>query len=163
MCTKLQLLNCQVMRKKRRLRIDFREIRIHSSINCKQMSTNVKMVDHLIRTGMDGKLVVWVITTGKSCLQPCFPRCFGCCIFQWTRHPERLSYQSVISGNSTAVTHCRVMMSLFYTETTALERQARATAETIPSLYYQSLTLKALPLNFPRSRSLLIFPSILIG
>ena len=84
------------------------------------------MVDRIIitaRTGMDGKLVVWVITTGKSCLQPCFPRYFGYCIFQWTRHPERLSYEGVISRNSTAVTHCRVIMSLFCTETTALERQ----------------------------------------
>ena len=49
-------------------------------------SVNVKMVEHIIitprtvehiiitpRTGMDGKLIVWVITTGKSCLQPCFP------------------------------------------------------------------------------------------
>ena len=99
------------------------KIRIHSSITCKQMaSVNVKMVDYIIitaRTGMDGKLVVWVITTGKSCLQ----LCFGYCIFQCTRHPETLSYQSVISRNLTAVTHYRVIMSLFYTETTALERQ----------------------------------------
>ena len=92
-------------------------------------SVNVKMVEHIIITagflwtGMDGKLAVWVITKGKSCLQPCFPRCFGYCIFQGTRHPERLSYQSVISRNSTAVTHCRVMMALFYIETTASERQ----------------------------------------
>ena len=33
---------------------------------------------------------------------------------------------------------------------------AKAAAETIPSLYYQSLTIQALPLNFPRSRSLLV-------
>ena len=103
-------------------RVPRNEIRIHSSINCEQMaSVNVKMVDHLIITEnwLCGGLY---ITTGISCLQPCFPRCFGYCIFQWTRRPERLSYQSVISRNSTAVTHCRVMMS-FYTETTAFQRQ----------------------------------------
>ena len=118
---------CHAQEKTTEDRLLRNEIRIHSSINCKQMaSVNVKMVDDIIitaRTVMDGKSVVWVITTGKSCLQPCFPRCFGYCIFQWTRHLERLIYQSVISSNSTAVAHCRVMMSLFYTETTALERQ----------------------------------------
>ena len=123
MCTELQLI---VMRKKRRLRIDFREMRSEftqaSTVN-KWRPVMVQQIIITARTGTDGKLVVWVITTGKSCLQPCFPCCFGYCIFQWTGHPERLSYQSVISRNSTAVTHCRVMMSLFYTEITALERQ----------------------------------------
>ena len=56
------------------------------------------------------KLAVWVITTGKSCSEPCFPHCFEYCIVLWTRHLERLSYQSIISRNSTVVTHCRVMM-----------------------------------------------------
>ena len=54
---------------------------------------------------MDKKLAAWVIKTGKSCSQPYFPRSFECCIFPWTRHPETLSYQCVISRNSTAVTH----------------------------------------------------------
>ena len=76
-------------------------------------AANVKMVDH----------AVWVLTTGKSCLQPCFPRSFESCIFLWTWHPERLSYQSVTSRNSSAVTHCRVITPLFYGETTVLERQ----------------------------------------
>ena len=120
MCTKLQSCHAQ----ERRLRKEFREMRSEfpQALNCKQMaSVNVKMVDHLIITEnwLCGGLY---ITTGLSCLQPCFPRCFGYYIFQWTRRPERLSYQSVISRNSTAVTHCRVMMS-FYTETTAFERQ----------------------------------------
>ena len=44
---------------------------------------------------MDYKLAARVITTRKSCSQPCFPR--------W--HPETLSYQCVISRNSAAVTH----------------------------------------------------------
>ena len=96
MCTKLQLIVMSCARKTIENRLPTNE----KSINCKQMaSTNVKMVDHVIitaRTGMDGKLVVWVITMGKSCLQPCFPSCFGYCIFQWTRHPERLSYQRYI-------------------------------------------------------------------
>ena len=119
MCTKLQ--SCHAQEKTIKNRVPRNEIRIHSSINCKQMaSVNVKMVDHLIVT--ENWLCGLYITTGKSCLQSCFPRCFGHCIFQWTRRPERLSYQSVISRNSTAVTQCRVMMS-FYTETTASERQ----------------------------------------
>ena len=62
-------LSCDGQEKTIENRLPRNEIRIHSSINCKQMaSINVKMVDHVIRTGMDGKLVVWVITTGKSCL-----------------------------------------------------------------------------------------------
>ena len=54
---------------------------------------------------MDKKLAAWVITTGKSCSQPCFPLYFEYCVFPWTWHPEILSYQCVISRNSTAVTH----------------------------------------------------------
>ena len=119
MCTKLQL--CHAQEKTIENRVPRNEIRIHSSISYKQMaSVNVKMVDHLIIT--ENWLCVLYITVGKSCLQPCFPHRFGYCIFQWTRHPEQLSYQSVISRNSTAFTHCRIMIS-FYTETTALERQ----------------------------------------
>ena len=53
---------------------------------------------------MDKKLAAWVITKGKSCSQPCFPRSFEYCIFRWTWHPKKLSYQCVISRNSTAVT-----------------------------------------------------------
>ena len=54
---------------------------------------------------MDKKLAAQVITTGKSCSQPCFPRSFEYYIFPWTWHPETLSCQCVISRNSTAVTH----------------------------------------------------------
>ena len=54
---------------------------------------------------MDKKLAAWVMTTGKSCLQPCFPRSFEYCILPWTWHPETLSQQCVISRNSTVVTH----------------------------------------------------------
>ena len=46
---------------------------------------------------MDGK--IGCVTTGKSCSQPYFTRSFEYCIFLWTWHPERLSYQSVISGH----------------------------------------------------------------
>ena len=52
------------------------------------------MVDHMIITaGFPGtkqseaqteKLAAWVITTGKSCSQLCFPRSFEYCIFLWT-------------------------------------------------------------------------------
>ena len=51
------------------------------------------------------KLAAWVITTEKSCLQPCFPLSFEYCIFPWTWHPETSSYHCVISRNSIAVTH----------------------------------------------------------
>ena len=54
---------------------------------------------------MDKKLAVSVITTGKSCSPPCFPHSFEYCISPWTWHPETLSYQCVISRNSTAVTY----------------------------------------------------------
>ena len=117
---------CHAQEKTIEDRLPRNEIRIHSSINCKQMaSVNVKMVEHIIitaRTGMEGKLVMWVITTGKSCLQPCFPL-FWILYFQWTRHLERLNCHNVISRNSTAVAHCRVIMPLFYTERMASERQ----------------------------------------
>ena len=56
---------------------------------------------------------MWVITKGKSCSLPCFLRYFEYCIFLLTRHPERLRSQSVISKNSTAVTHCRIMIPFF--------------------------------------------------
>ena len=62
------------------------------------------------------------ITMRKSCSEPCFPRCFGSSIFLWTQYPERISYQSIISRNSSAVTHCSVITPLFYRETTVLKR-----------------------------------------
>ena len=55
--------------------------------------------------GMDKKLAAWVITMGKSCSQPCFSRSFEYCILPWTWHPETLSYQCVISRNSTVFTN----------------------------------------------------------
>ena len=72
------------------------------------------MVDHIIITAgfleqnsqrHGQKLAAWVITTGKSCLQPCFAHSFEYCFFQSTWHPETLSDQSITSRNSTAVTH----------------------------------------------------------
>ena len=58
---------------------------------------------------------------GKILFAALFPRSFEYCIFLWTWHPERLSSQSVISRNSSAVTHCRVITPLFYGETTVLD------------------------------------------
>ena len=64
MCTKLQ--SCHAQEKTIENRVPRNEIRIHSSINCKQMaSVNVKMVDHLIIT--ENWLCGLYITTGKSC------------------------------------------------------------------------------------------------
>ena len=75
---------------------------------------NVKMVDHLIIIIIENFLEQnsqrhkqKIGCMGKSCSQSCFPRSFEYCIFLWTWHLERLSYQSVISRTSTAVTHCR--------------------------------------------------------
>ena len=133
--TKLQLIHFHAQGQTTDNRFPRNEIRIHSSIKCKQMvSVIVKMVDHITSypcrisfnktaRGMDGKIGCVGYKNGKSCSQPCFPCCFEYRIFLWTRHPERLSYQSVISRNSTAVTHCRVMTLLFHKETTALECQ----------------------------------------
>ena len=48
-CTKLQLIHCHAQEKTFDNRFLRNEIRIHSTINCKQMaSVTVKMVDHLL-------------------------------------------------------------------------------------------------------------------
>ena len=50
-------------------------------------------------------MAAWVITMGISCLQALFSHSFEYCIFPWSWDPETLSYQCIISRNSTAITH----------------------------------------------------------
>ena len=83
----------------------------------RKVSDSTKTKNNLMRPEGDLK----AITMRKSCLEPCFPRCFGASTFLWTQHPERISYESAISRNSSAVTHCRVITLLFYRETAVLE------------------------------------------
>ena len=60
MCTKLQLIVKSCARKTIENRLPRNEIRIHSSINCKQMaSVNVKMVDHAVWTGSNNRKILF--------------------------------------------------------------------------------------------------------